>query len=742
MTSISTTRPGIQNAMPARPATAASGGAPLAAVLDPVRLIKQHKWMLALAAVVGAVVGAGLFLLLRQYAPSYRSTVLYIAQPPQRAVGEGDALQVDREEFERFVATESRSMTLEPVLRAAVQNSDVRDRTEWIKSYVRDGAPVESEAYRALAKIVSARAITGTQFISLDVSAPRREDAQILATAVHDAYFTDLARRNTSVSAEQRTPLSAQVQTINQEITRLETRNRQLLIDQQIETSDNVNTDADVMALAQALDKLSESQRMLIQAKEMQDSLNKAATAEGGIQFTETQREEVERRDPLVLDLRSQLAQLEASQAAMVQEGKGDNHLDRRAIRARIDSTREQIEIARREALEKMFAADRDKADQAVRTNEAIVRDQQARITEISRARNLKAVALNEIRANNDRLGLLRLNLRETEQKLSDISMMEAMRTSDRIGRIRRVNAARIPENLSFPRWEIMIPLGVFGVVGLTFAFLVFRELMDQRVRGPSDIGLIPRLRLLGIVPDADEDPTQPENVELAFKDAPTGAVSEAFRQVRAPIAKRMAQQGYKTLLVMAGSPESGATSAVCNLALQAAATDQRVLVIDANFRRPGLHRVFKLGEGPGLGDILARKSTLEQAVQQTAHANLTLLSAGSAPTRAVPERLSTDAMAALLQEAAGKYDLVLIDTAPALVAGDGMAVANRADAVVIVVRALSEKRGFIAKLRDQLGDVHAELLGVIVNGVRGTAGGYLKKNIRAAHEYQTADAD
>jgi len=191
-------------------------------------------------------------------------------------------------------------------------------------------------------------------------------------------------------------------------------------------------------------------------------------------------------------------------------------------------------------------------------------------------------------------------------------------------------------------------------------------------------------------------------------------------------------------VLVIAGMPGSGASSTVSNLAFAFAAADKRVLIIDANFRRPSMHRVMGLQEGPGLADILTRAAELSDVVQATSTANLDLLAAGSKEHR-VYERLATEAMGEVLTKVRMMYDLVLIDCAPAIVAGDGVALAHRCDASLLVVRALAEKRGMIARLKNELSDGRSEFMGVVVNAVRSASGGYMKGNIRAAHEYQQA---
>jgi capsular exopolysaccharide synthesis family protein len=294
---------------------------------------------------------------------------------------------------------------------------------------------------------------------------------------------------------------------------------------------------------------------------------------------------------------------------------------------------------------------------------------------------------------------------------------------------------AMVPTDMAFPKLAFMLPLGILLTTGLVGGGVLVRELLDQRVKGPSDIAIMPRTRLLGWVPDAAEDPSGQGAVETAFRDRARGVVAESYRQIRASLAKRLESSGHRSLLVLAGMPGSGATTTVANLALAFAAAERKVLVVDANFRRPALNRVFGLPEGPGLGDVLGRTVELEAAVQATSTPGVEVLTAGTKESR-VLERLGTGGMSSLLAAASAKYDLVLIDTAPAIVAGDGLALSQRCDATLLVVRAFGEKRGLVARIRNELSESRGEFLGVLVNSVRASAGGYLRGNFRATQEY------
>jgi capsular exopolysaccharide synthesis family protein len=304
--------------------------------------------------------------------------------------------------------------------------------------------------------------------------------------------------------------------------------------------------------------------------------------------------------------------------------------------------------------------------------------------------------------------------------------------------RVVLLQSERVPTEMAFPKLKLMIPAGLLLCVGLVGGVVLLREVVDQRVKSPSDIAIIPKVKLLGWVPDAAEDPAGQGAAETAFRDRPRGIVAEGYRQIRSAVSKRVQQADHKTILVLAGMPGSGATSTVANLALAFAAADRRVLIIDANFRRPTLHRVLGLQESPGLADVLSRGAELSEVVQATSTPNLDLLSAGSKEQR-IFERLATEATGELLTKVRMMYDLVLIDVAPAIVAGDGISLAHRCDASLLVVKAMSEKRGMVARIKNDLVDARSEFLGVVVNAVRSSTGGYMKGNIRAAHEYQSA---
>lgn len=721
------------------PSSSASAASIVVAPINPAKLVMQYRFTLIFSVIAGLIVGTIAYLLFQQFSPRYRATVTYQTLPPLADPLKGEAAFQDREEFERFASTQARILVSERLLRDTIVNDQQLPSTEWAKQYSKDGKIDPGLATEALRDITRARVITGTSLIEMSVTAPVPTDTKVIAEAVHRAFFRDLSGRGRVNSGEQMESLNNTLNTIRADIRRIDGLIAQRQAERNI-TGGTDNTDGMTLRVQSLQPQLLEVTARLERAKSRFSTLEAQLQPGAAVVYTDEQRENAE-KDPVILGLKQRVGQLRAELGAKRQGGLGAEHKEVLALTQLLEQTEAELNGERERTLRKLFDSEYDQVRQARDSAEAELKELTRILNETSRRREDIAKALTEIellKADREKMAQQQARLKEA---IDELALIASIDRQDRVGRVRRIEEPRTPDRLYFPRLELMLPLGVIVVVGLTIGVIVLREIVDQRVKGPSDVSMIRGVRLLGIVPSADEDPSRPASVETAFRDSPTGAVSEGFRQVRGQLVKRLGQSGAKSLLVLSGAPGSGATSAVSNLAMGMAASDLKVLVIDANFRRPALHRVFKLAEGPGLGDVLMHKNTLDEAVQQTSVANLSLLAAGSGPSRAVPERLATETMSQIIKTAVARYDVVLVDTAPAMIAGEGLALANRCDAVCLVVRAFSEKRGLIARLRDQLADAKAEFLGVVVNGVRSASGGYLRKNIKTASDYQSGAA-
>lgn len=172
------------------------------------------------------------------------------------------------------------------------------------------------------------------------------------------------------------------------------------------------------------------------------------------------------------------------------------------------------------------------------------------------------------------------------------------------------------------------------------------------------------------------------------------------------------------------------------NLAAGLALNGRRVLLVDANFRRPELHRIFDIGNDRGFSNVLSGSASIEEIAQATRIPNLSVLPSGAKPANPT-ELFESQFFVDFIEQAMRNYDHVIFDSAPFLVVSESTAMAARVDGVVTVVRAHVESRGLLQRMRDSLRQIKARHIGVVLNAVRGRAGGYYRRNIKTYYDYQ-----
>ena len=245
-------------------------------------------------------------------------------------------------------------------------------------------------------------------------------------------------------------------------------------------------------------------------------------------------------------------------------------------------------------------------------------------------------------------------------------------------------------------------------------------------------------MTLLGIIPDEGDDP-QAADAKLPIFDAPHSHTAEQFRQVRTRLSHATALDTTRSIMITGPSPMDGKTTVAANLAAGLALNGRKILLVDANFRRPELHRLFGFANGKGFSDVLNGTGAFEESVHPTHIPNLSVMTSGPKPMNAT-ELFESQLLLDFIERALEEYDHVLFDSGPLLLASEAIALAPRVDGVVSVVRAHSESRGMLLRMRDTLRQVKAEHIGVVLNAVRARGGGYYRSNIKTFYQYQNGD--
>lgn len=201
---------------------------------------------------------------------------------------------------------------------------------------------------------------------------------------------------------------------------------------------------------------------------------------------------------------------------------------------------------------------------------------------------------------------------------------------------------------------------------------------------------------------------------ELTAATEPYSKQAEALRSARSELLLRWFNDGRKTLGIVSARADEGASYLAANLAVLFAQMGRKVLLIDANMRRPRQHEMFKLGNGMGLSDILAERVPSVQVHTVKPFQTLTVLPAGSPPPNPA-ELLARPAFAALLSGLETSYDIILIDTAPSQLSSDFQLVAARAGGMLIATRRHVSRLAPLTELKQKITLTGAQIVGAVI---------------------------
>ena len=341
------------------------------------------------------------------------------------------------------------------------------------------------------------------------------------------------------------------------------------------------------------------------------------------------------------------------------------------------------------------------------------------------------------LRSREDDQNVYREFVKQYDKALQDMDQMVRIAA---YGSLSWFERPREPTVRSFPKLSVIMPaaiaIGLFLSLGIAF----LREVTDTTVRSPRDIVRVGQMALLGMVPhEADDPQSSGARLPLVIFEAPHSIMAEQLRQVRTRLQHAASLDTTRSILVTSPSPGDGKSTIAVNLAAGLALNGRRILLVDSNFRRPELHRIFGVGNESGFSDVLNDVNNFAQNVRETPVPNLSVMSSGPKPSNPT-ELLESQLLLDFIERALEEYDHVIFDSGPMLFVSESVALAPRVDGVVTVVKARTSSRGVLMRMRDGLRAVKAEHLGVVLNAVRSQKGGYYGRSIKTYYEYQNAD--
>jgi capsular exopolysaccharide synthesis family protein len=252
------------------------------------------------------------------------------------------------------------------------------------------------------------------------------------------------------------------------------------------------------------------------------------------------------------------------------------------------------------------------------------------------------------------------------------------------------------------------------GLIGFGLAWL--RDLLDHRLKSVEEIASVLQLPVLGALPHFGDKQEKSQTGRLVAL-TPRSVAAESVRTLRTALHFGLAGHDAKVIVVTSPSPGDGKSTVTSNLAIAMAQADQRVLLIDADLRKPTQHLIFEVSAETGLGSVLTDRRPVDEAIVPSVLDSLDLLPCGPLPSNPV-ELLNNGFFAEMLDQLRERYDRIVIDSPPVMPVADARVIAALGDATVLVLRAERSTRRLSLAARNELWRVRATRIGVVVNGV------------------------
>jgi len=400
-----------------------------------------------------------------------------------------------------------------------------------------------------------------------------------------------------------------------------------------------------------------------------------------------------------IQQLKGELASLQRQQAQLG-ERLGERHPDMVKIRSEIQSAEAKLQ-AETGTVAQAVRSEYLTAVREERSLQASLDEQKREAQELNRRAIDYGVLQRDATTNRQLFDALLQRTKET-------GISGALRTSN----IRVVDDAEVPRSPSYPSKVTNLMLGLVSGVFFAFSFIFAVDLLDNRLKSPSEVKSVLRLPFLGVIPMSDT-----HHGDLLVNNGVGPEFAESMRSLRSNVLFSSTPDTNRSVVVTSTMPGEGKTLVASNLALSLAMAGQRVLLIDADMRRPRLHQIFNVSQEPGLSNVIIGKTRPSEVVQKTSVPNLCLLPAGYVPPNP-PELLASRRFKELLEAFDNYFEWVIIDSPPAMGVTDAAVIGHITSGVLFVVGSEMTTRGAARMALEQLDAARVKYVGAVLNRV------------------------
>ena len=671
-----------------------------------------------LSTLFGALAVAG-FIVWYKLFPLYRahSYIECISNIPETELSVTPG-RLTADEHERFVRSQATLLKSPTVLTAALGLKEVQE-TQWYRE-----TPADERLLR-LTDELYAGPVRGTNFLLVSMECSKREDPKTIVNNVVDRWHDAVTKRSADSYKQQLTDAQTELRNLEAEIEGKQEQRKRIA---ERLPAGAANEGPGNIAAQEVL-QYSEQVAMLSLEKSLLEEYRAIYNDPQAPAVTAEDRAAIE-QDPEVAMLTQRVfmlkQQIEADAATF-----GPEHTEVRALQAQLQAAESEADRLRTRKLGERRTEVRES------TNTAYQSTQYA----LFLAQENLAKAMANLQDQDRQLFELRKLEEEIEQNLEyRVKLRDYVKELERVVFSRTAMKASVAERAidplerSSPRL-LFLPAGVVLAFGLAVGLALLIELLNTSVRTPQDILRHLEVAMLGVIPHIDDEEISIERVETATRDAPRSMVAEGFRRVRTSLQFSAPAEQQRSIVVTSPHPDDGRTTVASNLALAMALAGRRVLLVDANFRRPALRRFYNQVPDQGLSNILIGDSFLTNCAVATDVNGLDVLGSGPIPPNPA-ELLGSEQFRSFLEDASTRYDHVVIDSPPALLASDAVVASTAVDGVVVVIRAQENSRGAARRACTLLHAVNARIFGAVLNAAQATRGGYFREQLRDYYDY------
>ncbi len=589
----------------------------------------------------------------------------------------------------RFAPTQFQIIQSKSILYPVIQKLKLDE------SWAQGGRLDLEQAYNVLLSKMQVRDVRNTDLIEIGIYSESAEEAAEIANTIARLYQErriedqdELVGRGLEQLDEEVAKQEKKVENAAAEMIKI--RADQGIVDLNPESVENVG-DPQISQLLGAENRVDEARAQLSTLETQNEQVQKLGPDELMVALRILEIE-----DPTVQQILPQYNETVSQEANLLNSGIGPNH-------PKVQSLRATREVYSRQLADQMKAI-RLNLETRLRIARERLAALEATATQ-SRAgvQDLKAQSGNYIEAKNR-------YIQAKEILAASRTRLQTQRMERRIAfePAKIWNNAEAAKRPAKPNVTAYMALAVVSglIVGIGLAFFI--EYLDTSVKTVDDVESYLGVTVLGVIR---------RNVGLLHREKGDTPDAEAYRTIRSNIEFNRKNPEANTITVVSGGPGEGKSTTLANLAFVCAQGGYRVLIIDADLRRPTQHKIFDVPNAIGLTNHLMGELTLDEAIRPTEVENLYLLPSGILPTDAVGI-LSSQRMNELIARVKGSFDLVFFDSPPILGVSDASVLAKEVDMTLMIIQHRRFPRSMLLRVKQAVANVGGNLLGVVLNNV------------------------